>query len=281
VVTRVTAAVPEVPLDGARPWPRWQRVVFRYLLCHCLLYSLPRPFSVLIADLADGVRFLQKRLDWSWLHSEPMGWPRTATDALMEKETPPDQPPDPGIVEEWWYSLTTWMSENGLTPAQVHVQHTGSGDTAHDWTRLMVIVVVSTLLTLVWSSVSRARGYPRLGRWLHLFARWDLALWMLFYGLIKFYGGQFGAPSLWQLGTEVADKSPMGMVWTFMGCSRPYEWFSGIGEVAGGLLLFHHRTALLGCLVTIAVMTNVCALNWLYDVPVKLFSLHLLLYAGC
>jgi hypothetical protein len=69
------------------------------------------------------------------------------------------------------------------------------------------------------------------------------------------------------------------MVWTFMGASKPYEVFSGIGEIAGGLLLFHHRTALLGCLVTIGVMTNVCALNWLYDVPVKLFSLHLLLYA--
>jgi hypothetical protein len=71
----------------------------------------------------------------------------------------------------------------------------------------------------------------------------------------------------------------MGMVWTFMGASKPYEVFAGLGEVAGGLLLFHRRTALLGCLVSIGVMTNVAALNWLYDVPVKLFSSHLLLYA--
>jgi hypothetical protein len=275
----VTAAELDATRDAARPWPRWQRILFRYLLCHCLLYSLPRPFSVLIADLADGVQFLQRRFDWPWLQAEPIGWPRAATDVLTEKDTPWDQPPDPGIVDEWWYSLTTWMSEHGLTPLKVVVQQTGSGDTAHDWTKLMVIVASSTLLTVLWSMLSSARGYPRLGRWLHLFARWDLAFWMLFYGLIKLYGGQFGTPSLWQLNQELADKSPMGMVWTFMGASKPYEVFSGIGEIAGGLLLFHHRTALLGCLVTIGVMTNVCALNWLYDVPVKLFSLHLLLYA--
>ena len=27
------------------PWPGWQRFVFRYLLCHCLLYCLPEPID--------------------------------------------------------------------------------------------------------------------------------------------------------------------------------------------------------------------------------------------
>jgi hypothetical protein len=49
--------------------------------------------------------------------------------------------------------------------------------------------------------------------------------------------------------------------------------------VIGALLLLHHRTALLGALVTIAVFTNVCALNWLYGVPVKLASTTYLLFA--
>jgi len=72
----------------------------------------------------------------------------------------------------------------------------------------------------------------------------------------------------------------MTMVGTFMQASPPSEIFAGIGEVVGGLLLFHRRTALLGALVVIAVMTNVCALNWLYGVPVKLFSGHLLVTAA-
>jgi hypothetical protein len=44
-----------------------------------------------------------------------------------------------------------------------------------------------------------------------------------------------------------------------------------------GLLLCTRRTTLLGALVTFGVMLNVAALNFCYDVPVKLFSCHLLL----
>ena len=66
----------------------------------------------------------------------------------------------------------------------------------------------------------------------------------------------------------------------FMGLSAPYKYLAGIGEVAAFALLLHHRTALLGAVVTVAVMANVCALNWFYGVPVKLYSTHLLLIGG-
>jgi hypothetical protein len=114
---------------------------------------------------------------------------------------------------------------------------------------------------------------------LHLVVRFDLAFTLLSYGTAKIYGGQFGQLSLSRLTQEIGDTWPMSMVGTFMQASKPYELFGGIGEVLGGLLLFHRRTALLGLFVTIGVMTNVCALNWLCGVPVKLYSLHLLLAA--
>ena len=62
-----------------------------------------------------------------------------------------------------------------------------------------------------------------------------------------------------------------------MGANTSYKYFSGAGELLGFLLLLHRRTALLGCFVAIGVMANVCALNWLCGVPVKLYSTHLLL----
>jgi len=71
----------------------------------------------------------------------------------------------------------------------------------------------------------------------------------------------------------------MGLLWTFMGVSTPYTVFAGAMETLGGVLLFFRRTTTLGALVTIAVMTNVFVLNMCYDVPVKQFSLHLLLMA--
>jgi hypothetical protein len=69
--------------------------------------------------------------------------------------------------------------------------------------------------------------------------------------------------------------SPMGVLWTFMGLSTPYTVLVGLVEVAGGALLLFRRTTALGALVLIGALGNVVALNYCYDVPVKLFSTHL------
>ena len=65
-----------------------------------------------------------------------------------------------------------------------------------------------------------------------------------------------------------------------MGYSTAYTVFSGAAEVLGGALLFLRRTTTLGALVICAVMTNIVMLNFCYDVPVKLYSSHLLLMAA-
>lgn len=64
-----------------------------------------------------------------------------------------------------------------------------------------------------------------------------------------------------------------------MGASIPYIIFAGAAEVTGGLLLLLRRTATLGALVSCAVLGNVVALNFCYDVPVKLYSSNLLAMA--
>jgi hypothetical protein len=50
--------------------------------------------------------------------------------------------------------------------------------------------------------------------------------------------------------------------------------------VVGGTLLLFRRTTTLGALGVTAVMMNVLMINFCYDVPVKLYSLHLLLLAA-
>jgi hypothetical protein len=71
----------------------------------------------------------------------------------------------------------------------------------------------------------------------------------------------------------------MHLLWTFMGASLPYQHFSGMAEVTAGLLLAFRRTTTLGACVAAGVMLNVVVLNFCYDVPVKLYSSHLLLMA--
>src|SRR5437899_11151387 len=90
---------------------------------------------------------------------------------------------------------------------------------------------------------------------------------------------QFPPPALDRLVQPFGDASPMGLAWTFVGASPAYEIFTGTGELLGGLLLTMQRTTLLGALVAAGVMAHVVALNFCYDVPVKLFSSHLLALA--
>jgi len=69
----------------------------------------------------------------------------------------------------------------------------------------------------------------------------------------------------------------MGLLWTFIGASTPYQIFTGCAELLGGLLLLMPGTTLLGALICVVNSTMVFALNMSYDVPVKLYSSHLLL----
>ncbi|HKV06936.1 MAG TPA: hypothetical protein VJ725_02285 [Thermoanaerobaculia bacterium] len=155
---------------------------------------------------------------------------------------------------------------------------TGSGDTTWDYVRVFFLLVTAAAATVVWSILDRKRPhYARLYAWLRVYVRVSLATAMIVYGGMKAINSQFPSPSLDSLSRTFGDSSPMRLLWTFMGFSQPYTMFSGIAELAGGLLLAFRRTALLGALVSIGVMANVVMLNFCYDVPVKLFSSHLLL----
>jgi hypothetical protein len=254
-----------MPSDGAvdsaepapQPWARWQVVAFRYALLHYTLYAFPGPLRALVQTAENGLGLLGAetgKAPWSWLEA-PFSW-----------------------IESFWSRLTTWMGTHHLTPYEVIHQRTGSGDTGSDFTQLIFIVAAALTGTLIWSLFGRARAYPRLGRWLHLIVRIDLAFTLFSYSFAKFYGGQFGELSLSRLTQEIGDTWPMTMVGTFMQASKPYELFGGACEVLGGILLFHRRSALIGAFVSIGTLTNVCALNWLYGVPVKQYSAHLLLF---
>jgi hypothetical protein len=133
---------------------------------------------------------------------------------------------------------------------------------------------------VVWSLLDRKRAnYARLYEWLRVCVRFGLGLTMIEYGGLKIVPSQFPPPSLDRLMQPFGDASPMGLLWTFMGASAPYTNFAGFTEWLGGVLLLFRRTALLGALVSIGALTNVVMLNYCYDVPVKLFSSHLLAMA--
>jgi hypothetical protein len=63
----------------------------------------------------------------------------------------------------------------------------------------------------------------------------------------------------------------------FIGYSSPYQIFSGAMDIFVGVLLLYRRTVTMGVVLGTAVFTNVMLLNLAYDIPVKIYSMHIVL----
>jgi hypothetical protein len=182
------------------------------------------------------------------------------------------------LVLAW---MTTWEAlSKPFFHAAPEATPSGSGDTTWNYVLVACFLAVAAIATLIWSVLDRQRpNYVRLHQYLHAYVRFVLAAAMLQYGIAKVIPTQFPPPPLDRLVQTYGDSSPMGILWTFMGTSVAYTIFTGAAEMLGGLLLIARRTSLLGALVSIGVLSNIVALNFFYDVPVKLYSLHLLMMA--
>jgi hypothetical protein len=185
--------------------------------------------------------------------------------------------PDP--MTKLWDALVPLAAHNILHVA-ADVKPNGSGDTTWNYVQLFCMVALALIAASIWSVLDRKRpSYTRLCAYLHVYVRFTLAAAMFSYGLAKVIPSQFPQPSLDRLVEPYGSSSPMGVLWAFMGTSVAYSIFAGAAECLGGLLLVPRRTMLLGALISAGVMSNIVALNFCYDVPVKLYSVHLLLMA--
>jgi hypothetical protein len=152
---------------------------------------------------------------------------------------------------------------------------TGSGDTLYHYLELLLFALVALVAAVTWARFDRSSDERR-WRALRVLLRYWLAAVMCVYGVVKLFDFQFHLPAALVLDQRVGDKSPMGLLWLFMGHSRPYTMIAGGAELLACVLLLGRRTATLGALVGAIVMTNVVAMNFCYDVPVKLFSLEII-----
>ena len=137
------------------------------------------------------------------------------------------------------------------------------------------------IIAVAWALADRKRkSYTQLMYWLRIFVRYYLAFVLFTYGFVKIIKLQFPFPNLGRLTETYGDSSPMALAWTFVGYSKGYNIFIGCAEVLGGVLLFFKRTTLLGALISLTVMMNVAAMNFAYDIPVKIFSVNLVMMSA-
>jgi uncharacterized membrane protein YphA (DoxX/SURF4 family) len=174
-----------------------------------------------------------------------------------------------------WTAAHVFRIANPLSTVQ-----TGSGDRTFDWVLVFCMLIASLVAAVIWSALGRKRAqYGRLSAWLRFIVRLALASQMFSYGIDKVIPLQMPFPYLTKLLEPFGNYSPMGILWFSVGASPAYETFAGSAEVLAALLLLIPGTTTLGALVCLIDMIQIFMLNMTYDVPVKLFSFHLLLLA--
>jgi len=243
-MTAVAAQLVAQPAAETRPWSLAHRFLFRVVCCYWVLYALPESGRISILFNIPGARF--------------------ATQAYIKM----------------WHSFIPWVAVYFFHVSGRPATYfpTGSGDTTLGYISNLLYILISLAAALVWSVLDRRRpDYRKLHGWLRLLVRYTLAFTLFGYGFAKVFPLQFRTPNFARLIEPYGEFSPMGSLWWFMGASIPYIIFSGSAEVLGGLLVLFRRTTTLGAMVSFAVMANVVALNYCYDVPVKLYSTNILL----
>ncbi len=223
-----------------QPWPLWKRFGFLFIALYFLLY------------LAEA--FISSGLVPAFI-AEGIG--------------------------EVWFKLIQWTGAHILHIGYpITVRPNGSGDTTYNYVEVFLFATIAFIAALAWVLVGRRRkNFDGFAAWTRILMRYYLGFFLVTYGSVKIIKLQFPYPSLHSLLQSYGDSSPMGLAWNFLGYSEVYNWFTGAAEAMAGLLLFFRRTTLLGALLSFGVMLNVCIMNFTYDIPVKLFSAHLVLFS--
>lgn len=103
-----------------------------------------------------------------------------------------------------------------------------------------------------------------------------LSLQLLIYGFDKVFKAQFFLPEPNTLYTPLKDIPKDLLYWSTIGVSRGYSIFLGLAEVVTGLFLLNRKTRLVGIILGVGIMINVVAVNFGFDISVKVYSLFLL-----
>jgi hypothetical protein len=104
-----------------------------------------------------------------------------------------------------------------------------------------------------------------------------LALILFKYGLDKLFKQQFYLPEPNLLFTPLGHLDKDILYWSTMGVSRSYNIFLGMVEIAPAILLLFKKTRTIGAIIAMAVLMNIVAINFSFDISVKMFSTILLL----
>lgn len=152
-----------------------------------------------------------------------------------------------------------------------------SSDSQLFYIHLLVILILSFIVTVVIKNGLSEDKQRRMKLWLRIAIAYYLSLILFKYGLDKLFLAQFPNPEANLLFTPLGKLDKDILFWSTMGSSPHYSIFMGICELIPAVLLLFHRTRSLGGLLATIVFTNVLAINFSFDISVKIFAGFLVL----
>lgn len=182
---------------------------------------------------------------------------------------------------EWIGSPFRWLAQfTGLHIFGVNLLGAEEfyADTLIVYVHLFNLALIALFASVTWTFLSKKLfSETKLHPFLFTLLRYFLALNLFIYGFAKIYKWQFMLPEPNILFTPVGEMHRDMLYWTSMGTSRPYSIFMGMIEIIPAVLLLFRRTTLIGAFIAVFVMLNVVAVNFSFDITVKLHSMTLLL----
>ncbi|HEY6064142.1 MAG TPA: hypothetical protein VIV35_11065 [Chitinophagaceae bacterium] len=158
-----------------------------------------------------------------------------------------------------------------LTDTHVH------SDTIAMYVLVLLLFFIAVIVSLV---LLQLKKWPlfrdKVFAFIYRLLVYYLALQLLKYGLDKVFKNQFYLPEPNTLYTPVGRIPKDLLYWTSMGTSYFYNIFLGSLETLAAIFILIKRTRLPGLLLSLFIMINVVAVNFGFDISVKLLSLLLL-----
>jgi len=151
-----------------------------------------------------------------------------------------------------------------------------SSDSSAMYILLLLLFCLSVLLSIVmvflkkWNE-NRDKVFGLIG----LILCYYLALQLLNYGADKLFKSQFYLPEPNILYTPFGKLDQDILFWSTMGTSHAYNIFLGSIEVISALLLLFKKTRVIGLLLACGIFANIIAINFSFDISVKIYSTFL------
>lgn len=245
-------------------WTSKKQFFFFFFLTYFFLFCFPFPFDIFTGFFEKSFMFLSKK---------------TGSHLCLEIST---------IFHKmffWWDSLllqvTTLIAKNVFSIDQpILNKRTGSSDKLFNFIRIFFIINLSLLTAIASHFINnKYKNFPRLLSFLITACRYFVAIMLIKYGFTKVFQNQFPTPYLARYVQQFGDSSPEGLAWFFMGYSKEFKVFTGVVEIICAIFLLFRNTKLLGAVLSVLVCTVIFTMNLCYDIPVKLFSGHLLAFS--